>query len=285
MSYNNEFCKLAHSIPSPILTHDSTRSASNQRRGDNTYGSSDFDSNRDTTGTGTFDRTEGRERRDNDYGVSGGEFGRTDNLGGTGGQRDYSSSAGGLGGQDRSSHGRGEFDRPDGDYNRGDGEFGGVRAQDRFDNTGATPAGAGGYGSTTGMTTGTGTGAGGYDRDRSDNDTFGARDRHEHGHGTGGGEFNRGNDTYGDRDRDRTGAGYDDTTGAQHKPTMGEKIKGGSSYDHRVELLSDHICAGTMETVTGKVTRNPAKVEHGRELKTGEIDSTTGTNTGANRDY
>jgi hypothetical protein len=40
-----------------------------------------------------------------------------------------------------------------------------------------------------------------------------------------------------------------------------------------------------MEVVTGKITRNPEKVEMGRERKTGEFDSTTGTgNTYGDRD-
>lgn len=36
--------------------------------------------------------------------------------------------------------------------------------------------------------------------------------------------------------------------------------------------------AGTMESVTGKITRNPEKVEHGRELKSGEADNNVNRN-------
>jgi len=230
MSYNDEY-------------------SSTERRGDNTYGSSGFDTTRDnTTGTGNFDRGfegrdrigndyEGRDRAGNDYGVSGGEFGRSDNIGGTGAQRDYRASEGGLGGQDRYTGG----DRST-EFSRGDGEFGhgSVRTQDRFDNTGATGTGA--YG------------------DRTD-DSYGSRGRTDNftstGTGVGRDEFNRGDDTFGSS---RTGAGYDERTDTHHKPTMGEKIK------------------GTMETVTGKVTRNPEKVEHGRELKSGEVDSNINRN-------
>jgi len=235
--------------------------SSTDRRGDNTYGSSNLDSTRDrdnVTGTGNYDRgVEGREGRHHDQGITGNdfsrtdnEFGRTDNLGGTGGQRDYNASSGGLGGQDRHSSAQrgGEFGRADGE------NYGDVRTQDRFDNTGAT--GGASYGSSA---TGTGTGTGTYGRDRTDDDnTFGARDHH--GSSTTGGEYNRGNDSYGDR----TSAGHRDTTttGSTHKPTIGDKVK------------------GTVETVTGKLTSNPAKVEHGRELKTGEIDSTN-----TNRQY
>ncbi|CAE6508895.1 unnamed protein product [Rhizoctonia solani] len=87
------------------------------------------------------------------------------------------------------------------------------------------------YGSTTG-TTGTGT----YGNPNTEN--FGNTDRNTYGRGTnatGTDDFNtdRGND---------------------HKPTLGEKVK------------------GTMETIHGKVTKNPELIERGQERKAGNLD-------------
>lgn len=161
-----------------------------------------------------------------DFGASGGEFGRAGHVGGTDAQRDYRGSEGGLGGQDRST----EFGH------------GGVRTQDRFDNTGATGTGAYGdrtddnYGSRDRSDNLGSTGTGAFDRT---DDTHGSRGRTDNfgltGSGAGRDDFDRGDDTYGSSG---TGRGYDNTTGTQHKPTMGEKVKGASVHPNLLRNMT-----------------------------------------------
>ncbi|GAB1521522.1 hypothetical protein RhiTH_004619 [Rhizoctonia solani] len=114
------------------------------------------------------------------------------------------------------------------------------------------------YGPTTGVTgatgtTGTSSTTAGYGAG-STTDNYGTSHTDRHGKPN--------TDNFGNTDRDTYGRGTNATgtdefntgRGNDHKPTMGEKVK------------------GTMETIQGKMTGKPEVVERGKERKAGNLD-------------